>query len=226
MLYASWSALPLLCLCELFPQLCNHQVAAALTAPACAGLQARPSNSAWQLLTNCIAPHRSHPACSAMFAMPQRRNENLFYSFDVGPLHVLVYNTGGPQQACTAGVPAANRAGRQLVRALEGAAWQLACCHGRLDVRTAPWPRKLAVHLAAVGQPELFAACKWQAAPCCLGVLCSAAAAPAPAEVFFWPHLFSEDHMRAQYEWMEADLKAREGMAAPGSACCALLWPI
>lgn len=27
--------------------------------------------------------------------MPQRqRGDNLFYSFDLGPLHVLVYNTG------------------------------------------------------------------------------------------------------------------------------------
>lgn len=37
----------------------------------------------------------AHPARRALFAMPQRQQgDNLYYSFDLGPLHVLVYNTG------------------------------------------------------------------------------------------------------------------------------------
>lgn len=30
-------------------------------------------------------------------------------------------------------------------------------------------------------------------------------------EVFFWPDLFSQQHMRQQYEWLEADLAAANG---------------
>ncbi len=34
-------------------------------------------------------------ACRELFAMPNRAmGENMFYSFDLGPLHVLAYNTG------------------------------------------------------------------------------------------------------------------------------------
>lgn len=42
-----------------------------------------------------LPPPPPRPPCSALFAMPERlRGENLFYSFDVGFLHVMVYNTG------------------------------------------------------------------------------------------------------------------------------------
>lgn len=34
--------------------------------------------------------------CRQLFAMPNRAlGEGLFYSFDLGPLHIMAYNTGG-----------------------------------------------------------------------------------------------------------------------------------
>jgi hypothetical protein len=155
--------------------------------------------------------------------MPNRAlGENLFYSFDLGPLHVLVYNTGG---WAAHEVPTFTYAPALVVGARNGVlGWGepphndwLGPCRVRSDSAhclgpfTSGNPGTSTAGTPLIALPELGRATSVSGHYC--AAVERAASDSDPAEVLYWPDSFGVDSMRRMYEWMERDLQASS--AAP-----------